>query len=294
MSESSENTQTWMTGLDHPVIAVRDMTAARAAYERLGFTIPPRGSHVQWGTGNWCIMFPRDYIELRGIVKEGHTHNLGEFLATRGEGLMGLALGTQDAGTSRQALVERGFHPQPVKGLTRNFELADGWVQPRFSLCFFDEAETAGIMSVVYCHHLTPELLRRPEWLEHANGAVGVAGLTGVVEDVSAAAETHRRWFGESAVSWQDDDLHIRVGKHFIRLMTADKARQAFPEIQDTGLQRSPRLLVLTLRTNDFAKSERFLSSQKVPFRETSNSLIVEPAAACGVTIEFTRQANKD
>ena len=55
-------------GIDHPVIAVRDMKQARLAYERLGFTVPPRGSHAQWGTGNWCIMFPEDYLELRGII----------------------------------------------------------------------------------------------------------------------------------------------------------------------------------------------------------------------------------
>ena len=57
-----------ITGVDHPVIAVGDMEGARAVYERLGFTIPPRGSHIEWGTGNWCIMFADDYLELRGIV----------------------------------------------------------------------------------------------------------------------------------------------------------------------------------------------------------------------------------
>jgi hypothetical protein len=54
--------------LDHPVIAAGDLDAARVSYERLGFTVPPRGSHVEWGTGNLCIMFPDDYLEIRGIV----------------------------------------------------------------------------------------------------------------------------------------------------------------------------------------------------------------------------------
>ena len=69
-------------GIDHPVIAVRDMEKARERYRRLGFTIPPRGSHIQWGTGNWCMMFPEDYLELRGIVDPvRYTHNLDAFLA---------------------------------------------------------------------------------------------------------------------------------------------------------------------------------------------------------------------
>ena len=54
--------------LDHPVIAARDLDAARDTYERLGFTIPPLGSHVEWGPGNLCIMFPDDYLEIRGFV----------------------------------------------------------------------------------------------------------------------------------------------------------------------------------------------------------------------------------
>ena len=50
--------------IDHPVIAARDLDAARRTFERLGFTVPPRGSHIEWGTGNLCIMFPDDYIKF--------------------------------------------------------------------------------------------------------------------------------------------------------------------------------------------------------------------------------------
>ena len=57
-----------IANIDHPVIASADLDAARAAFERLGFTVPPRGSHIEWGTGNLCIMFPEDYIEVRGGV----------------------------------------------------------------------------------------------------------------------------------------------------------------------------------------------------------------------------------
>ena len=38
--------------IDHPVIASRDLDATRTQFERLGFTVPPRGSNIEWGTGN--------------------------------------------------------------------------------------------------------------------------------------------------------------------------------------------------------------------------------------------------
>ena len=101
--------QNIITGIDHPVIAIRDMAAAHAAYARLGFTIPPRGSHLEWGTGNWCILFPDDYLELRGIIDpQKYTHHLDSFLKTR-EGLMGVALSTNDAVASHDALVGASF-----------------------------------------------------------------------------------------------------------------------------------------------------------------------------------------
>jgi len=170
--------------IDHPVIAVRSLEASHGVYERLGFTIPPRGSHVEWGTGNWCIMFPGDYLELRGIIDpERFTLDLDRHLATHGEGMMGLAFGTTGADRAFDEMTAAGLHPKPVRSLSRNFELPGGWVQPRFRLCFPDAADVHGLMHVVLCEHLTPELIRKPEYLRHANGVTGIAGLLGVVED---------------------------------------------------------------------------------------------------------------
>jgi hypothetical protein len=279
----------WMTGIDHPVIAVQEMDSAHAAYARLGFTIPPRGSHLEWGTGNWCIMFPDDYLELRGIVKQGHTHNLDAFLATYGEGLMGLALGSDDAAASQHELARRGFKPQPVRGLTRNFELPEGWLQPRFSLCFLDEAETAGLMSVVFCQHLTPELLRRPEWLQHANGSCGVAALTGAVSDPDTAAQTHVRLFGAAALHRDDAWLEIDTGRGRIVLATPAELNRRYPEAQ----QRSsgPRLAAVTLRSSDLEQTAQSLSVGGVPYRWASKqSIIVPPSETCGVVLEFVNK----
>ncbi len=49
-------------GLDHVLVGVGGLGAARRAWTRLGFTLTPRGRHIGWGTANTCIMFPRDYV----------------------------------------------------------------------------------------------------------------------------------------------------------------------------------------------------------------------------------------
>lgn len=50
-----------IAGLDHALVGVRDLEAARASWGKLGLKITPRGRHIGWGTANYCIMFERGY-----------------------------------------------------------------------------------------------------------------------------------------------------------------------------------------------------------------------------------------
>ena len=74
---------------DHVLVGVASLEAARRNWQRLGFTACPRGRHIGWGTANYCLMFPENYIELIGIVDpEQFTNSLDRFLAERGEGVL--------------------------------------------------------------------------------------------------------------------------------------------------------------------------------------------------------------
>ena len=104
-----------LVGIDHVIIGVRDLEAARARYARLGFNSTPRGRHVGWGTANYCIMFEHDYLELLGIVDAGQfTNGLDRFLERR-EGLLGLVVGSRDAAATRAAWAAAGASPDEVK-----------------------------------------------------------------------------------------------------------------------------------------------------------------------------------
>ncbi len=267
-----------ITGIDHPVIAVADMNAARARYERMGFIVPPRGSHLEWGTGNWCIMFPDDYLELRGLVDlTRYTHGLDVFLAARGEGLMGVAFGTNDARATCESLTRSGVATKPVVELTRNFELPEGYAQPRFALCFPAETDTPGLMSVVMCQHLTPELIRRPEWLRHPNRVSGVVSMTAIVGDVDAVRRAHGRLFGEEAIAPTAGGFVVRVGaSQSIHVLAGDV---------------SPRLTSLTLRAAGLARLRACLEKGQIPFTEKAGRIEVLPAHTCGVILEFVQQS---
>ena len=207
-----------ITGIDHTLVGVRDLEAARAAWQKLGFTLTPRGRHIGWGTGNYCIMLEQGYIELLGIVDPAQfTNNLDKFLAER-EGLLGLAFRSRDNDQTAKWLAAGGFTPDGPKDLKRALELAEGEVLPAFRLVFLPPQETPGLRAF-FCQHLTPDLIRRGHWLVHAIRAVSLKAVVTVVERPGDLAPAYARLFGTGAMSG-DGELaarRLRRGRAAVR-----------------------------------------------------------------------------
>ena len=263
--------------IDHPVIASADLDAARLSLERLGFTVPPRGSHIEWGTGNLCIMLPDDYIEVRGIIDpERFTMHLDTHLEKHGEGLMGVAFGTDDVKHSYADAREAGIDTGELRSLRRNFEHPEGWTQPAFELFAPDADDIEGLMHVVIIQHLTPELIRRPDFLAHANGCLGINSMDGTISNVASCAAKMRRLLGTEAVNETDSAVTLRV-----------------PSGQAIHLQESgePGLTSMTLRVADITTVENLLASNDVAFERENGVVSVGPDMACGTTLHFTEAA---
>src|SRR5437868_1233457 len=122
-----------IAGIDHVVIGVRDLERARMGWTRLGFNLTPRGRHLGQGTANYCVMFPRDHLELLGVVeRDEHAERLATFLARR-EGPMAVALAPEGSTeTVAAALAALGLHPGEPHALARQLELPESTVVPRF------------------------------------------------------------------------------------------------------------------------------------------------------------------
>lgn len=274
-----------IVGIDHPVIGVRDLEAGKRAFERMGFVVPPRGRHLEWGTGNRCVMFERDYIELRGIIDpDKPTHDLGSFLARR-EGLMGVAFATVGCEVSYREAKASGLSPKQPTELTRLFELPEGTVHPRFRLVFFEERETPGLMRSLVCQHLTPELIRRPAWLDHPNGAVKVGRIVSVVPDPAALAEAHARLFGNDKVRVSGGGLAIDAGGGATIDMLAPAAAEAEGETI-AGIE-PPYLSSITVAVRDLAAAAKLLVAGEVPFSRDARGIRIAPEHACGAILRF-------
>lgn len=111
--------------LDHVILAVADLDAATRATARLFGRSPSwRGEHPSAGTANALFRVDNTYLELLAPAGPGPVgETVSRWLEARGEGLLGLAFGTDDAADCRAQLVARGLDPGPVeKGMGRDVE----------------------------------------------------------------------------------------------------------------------------------------------------------------------------
>jgi hypothetical protein len=246
---------------------------------RLGFTLTPRGRHIGQGTANYCIMFERDYLELLGFVeRDEYGHRLEAFLAQR-EGPMSVAFApTRDAADTQAALTGLGLHPSEPRELGRALELPEGAVIPRFSLSTLPPEETPALDCFI-CDHLTPELVRRPEWLAHANGVVGIKAVhLWIDDDAAALALAYRKLFGEDRVTAESVGLAVDTGRN--RLVLVKRPGAGIPP---------PGIDALELQVEDVAATAAYFKGAQIRFEKSRDGrLAVPPDEANGTTLLFS------
>jgi len=268
-----------ISGIDHVVVGVRDLEQARLAWARLGFTLSPRGRHIGQGTANYCIMFASDYVELLGVVDQNDfVQHLDSFLLQR-EGVMAAAFAPA-AGLEelRAALLGRQLHPSEPRSLGRRLELPEeGSVMPRFSLMSLPGQETPGLDSFI-CAHLTPELMRRPEWLKHPNGAFGLRGIHVLVEGTAELLEPYDRLFGIQQVTTTDAVVSVQIGRHRILFSTPDDFSTIYPMLDIGADFRLPGIVSVEFAIGSRGDTADYLTRRKVPFEEIPEGSLAVPA----------------
>ncbi|MGH6942757.1 MAG: VOC family protein [Geminicoccaceae bacterium] len=279
-----------IAGIDHVILGVRDLEQARATYEHLGFRATPRGRHVGWGTANYCLMFPSDYVEILGIVDSSKfTNDLDRFLEER-EGLARLALRSTDPVATHAAWHEAGLEPADIVDLAR---LLEPDIELRFKNVML-EREALGNLPLFACAHLTPEPMRRREWLEHPNGALGIGSVTVVADDPNALAAPLAQVFGPSSLTETDDTLAVHTGDSVLLLATPDDLDMLHPQIDALVTDRLPALVALTLRVADPDRTAAFLEHRKVEHRRGADGAVgIDPEHTHGVMLEFVAAARQ-
>jgi Glyoxalase-like domain len=272
-------------GIDHSLLGVRDLELARETWRGLGFTATPRGRHIGWGTANYCLMFEQGYVELLGIVDAAQfTNQLDEFLAER-EGLLGLAFASADAEATAAELKAAGLAPDGPKDLKRLLELPEGEVLPAFKLVFLPREDLPDLRGF-FCQHLTPEIVRRPNWLRHANGARRLAGLTVASDRPADLAPAYVRIFGSDALTVEQDALEIATGDARLSFL-APAALAARYRPFALPQHRRPWMAAQTIAVADLETAVALLRRNGHRPVAGGGGYLIAPEAATGCVLEF-------
>jgi hypothetical protein len=234
-------------------------------------------------------MFGRDYLELLGFVEpDGEAARLQQFLADR-EGAMAVAFAPDGPlDEAREALRARGLHAGEPRALGRRLDMPEGVVTLRFSLLALMPAETPALASFL-CSHLTPELLRRPEWLAHPNGAIGLRAVTIVAAETAPLLPAYDRLFGLHEVTTTDALASVRAGPHRLLFATPDDFATMHPGVELAADFAVPGIAALELAVTNRRETADFLIRQQVPFSELPDGrLAVATSAATGTILFFT------
>jgi catechol 2,3-dioxygenase-like lactoylglutathione lyase family enzyme len=268
-------------GIDHAVILVRDLDKAQRAWQRMGFTLTPRGFHTL-GSQNHCLMFGPDYVELLAVPRPHPAMQYFTDFLAMGEGLGAIALATNDAGGLYASLAADGIAAEAPLDFSRPVE---GRGDARFRIVQLPPDASPGCR-LFACQHFTRELVWRPEYQRHANGATQIAALAVVAEDPDAAAKSYAKLLLARPQAIEEG-LLVQTGSAPIALASRWKLGH---RLHGVGLPLRPRPLVAALfvRVADRARAAGVLRRNGLePVALADGSFAVSAQDAHGVAVVF-------
>ncbi len=280
-------------GLDHIVHTVRDLDAAAARYQQLGFLVGARNRHP-WGTHNRLVQFPGFFIEILTVAEP---ERLGAddlsrlfgvpnraFLA-RHEGFWGLLLESRDAAADAARFRDAGIAASEAVRFERDGKQPDGTpVRLGFSLAFARDSGTeAGFAT---CEQHFPENFWNPAFQSHPNGASGVAGVILVAENPSDHHVFLSAFTGERELLATSNGITVATPRGTIDMMTPAAYASHFG-VAPPDIAQGARLAALVVAVADGAKVAARLDQAKIAAVSWMGRVIVGPDVMMGAAIVF-------
>lgn len=283
-------------GLDHLVLAVRDLEAAAAHYRAMGFTVGARNRHA-WGTENHVVQFPGTFLELITVGADGITDEAWaersrfatfsrDFLARHGDGFAMLVLESQDAIADGQAFDEAGIGGFEPFFFERRGTRPDGSeVRVAFTLAFAaDKAMPAAGFFATQQHE--PQNFWNPAFQTHANGATKVGGIVMLAAEPAATVPFFEAFSGSRAVCASARNMAIVTPRGSLEAMSPECYRDVLGLEPDLSLADGPRLAAFKVTAPLEAMAER-LQQAGIAFIRHRKHLSVPAASNFGTALIF-------
>lgn len=273
--------------LDHLVIDVRGrLDEAEKVFRSLGFQLTGRSRHTL-GSSNHLAVFDSDYLELLGMDPEAPVVRAD--IARFPVGLNGLVFAADEADSVFSALQTSGVSVEEPVAFSRAVNLAEGSREASFRVVRL-RAGTFSFGRVYFCQHLTPGLVWRREWQQHANGALAIRRVTIAVRDARASVLIFREMFGPDCVRERPGGAwELRAGAAQIEFVPREEVTRRLGDAAPDPAGREDYMAALTIRTHSLSQAAHALQAGGIDsLRVETHRILVPAIQAMNVALEFT------
>jgi hypothetical protein len=282
-----------LLSLDHVGFMVRDLDHGALLWRRLGFQLSPRSPQMgktpatamaPWATSNHCVMFAQGYLELIGVTSPGNFNPWAHFI-DRFEGAHIAALRCSDATDTYAALRTRidGFDP-PLQ--RRRLVEHDGEVQAFEFRNIFSQDDCFPEGRFILIEHQTPDVIWRPEFMSHPNGAVSLAALMFCSETLQPTVGRLAGMTGAAPNSEGPMSATIAMpGGGELIVHETDVARGRYP---GADFNTGPHIFGAAIQVERLAHLEKLLDDSETPYQRADDGGVwIAPQYANGGIIHF-------
>ena len=292
-------------GIDHPLILVRDLAAARQRYEAIGFTMTPPGKHP-WGTSTSVAIMDDCLVEIMSIYDEGlldekpaGNFKFGRYIhrhLQEREGASICALHSDNAVRDAAEVTGRGIVCQGTIDFGRDVVLPDGSKDRTSTTLKVIQDDALPRISNFICQQHRPDLIYIPKWRQHANGASGYTQVSILAGKEHHAAVRSRLLglYGALAVSDIPGGFAAATGQGSFAVYDHDEFERRYaPLPAELAAEKTPVYAALHIRVDSLPTVERILVAGDVAFRREEHRILLTDAAAFGnVFLNFTDRAS--
>lgn len=287
-------------GIDHLVVAVKDLEAARVVWQRLGFTMTPRAVHP-WGTCNTLAQLDHCFIEVLAVADPAlikattkRSFSFGafnrDFLKKREGGSM-LVLESADADADIADFAAHGLDTFLRFDFERQAKQPDGEIaRVAFSLAF-TRAPGTKASGFFTCQQHEPQNFWHAAYQRHANTATTVQSVAFVARNPADYHEFLKDFSGVDTLRASSAGVFAATPRGEIAILTPTAFASFYGEAALAGASGDLDMRGVTFGVAEFGDAAASLVAGGLPVIDHRDALIVPASAALGLTVAFRANA---
>jgi len=282
--------------IDHLVLPVGDLEAARETYRRMGFTLTPTAHHP-WGTANSLVQLQGNFLELLAVTEPEKIpapapgeFSFGAFsqaFLKKRQGLSMLVFQSLDARRDQAEFAARGLETYAPFDFSRQAKLPDGSMATvAFSLAFVTDPRMPDA-AFFTCQQHAPQYFWKPDYQRHANGARSVMEVVMLANAPGDLADFFGKLVEPDAVSRSEGALTVTLDGGTLSILDATRLGARFPGTRLRDILRKPYFAGYSIAVDDLEVAEGILNRNGIATKRAGDCVRVAAEHAFGAVIEF-------